>query len=195
MYCGHTCMMVAVDVQATAQAFIRLFESPDLRRRMGEAGRERARAVYDWAAIIPRYEALWARQDELRRSQGANLPPRLAHPWPARMDPFHAFAVYPTHHLTPQTVLTLAEPSVQAAQERVSGWRKLAMVDFARDVLPTEAETAAALAAGEGGPRPAAQWVDWAPPERQAHLLRGLACLVKLGALAVVPEAPPGAET
>jgi len=53
MYCGHTCMMVAVDVQATAQAFTRLLESPDLRRRMGEAGRQRAREVYDWAAIIP----------------------------------------------------------------------------------------------------------------------------------------------
>jgi glycosyltransferase involved in cell wall biosynthesis len=195
MYCGHTCMMVAVDVQATAQAFTRLFESPDLRRRMGEAGRQRAREVYDWAAIIPRYEALWAGQDGLRRSQGANLPPRLAHPWPARMDPFHAFAVYPTRHLTPKTMLTLAEPSVQAAQERVRVWRKLAMVDFARDVLPTEAETDALLAAAEAGPRPAAQCVDWASPERQAHLLRGLAWLVKLGVLAVVPEVPTGADT
>jgi hypothetical protein len=195
MYCGHTCMMVAVDVQATAQAFTRLFESPDLRRRMGEAGRQRAREVYDWAAIIPRYEALWAGQDGLRRSQGANLPPRLAHPWPARMDPFHAFAVYPTRHLTPKTMLTLAEPSVQAAQERVRVWRKLAMVDFARDVLPTEAETDVLLDAGGPGPRPAAEWVARAPAVRQAHLLRGLAWLVKLGVLAVVPEVPTGADT
>jgi hypothetical protein len=162
---------------------------------MGEAGRQRAREVYDWAAIIPRYEALWAGQDGLRRSQNANLPPRLAHPWPARMDPFHAFAVYPTRHLTPKTMLTLAEPSVQAVQERVRVWRKLAMVDFARDVLPTEAETDALLAAAEAGPRPAAQCVDWASPERQAHLLRGLAWLVKLGALAVVPEVPTGADS
>lgn len=42
MYCGHSCMLVAVDVAATTQAFIRLFESPQLRRQMGEAGRERA---------------------------------------------------------------------------------------------------------------------------------------------------------
>jgi hypothetical protein len=111
------------------------------------------------------------------------------------MDPFHAFAVYPTRHLTPKTMLTLAETSVQAGQERVRVWRKLAMVDFARDVLPTEAETEALLAAAEGGPRPAAQCVDWAPPDRQAHLLRGLACLVKLGVLAVVPEVPTGADT
>jgi hypothetical protein len=194
-YCGHTSMMVAVDVQATAQAFTRLLESPDLRRRMGEAGRQRAREVYDWAAIIPRYEALWAGQDGLRRSQSAHLLPRLAHPWPARMDPFHAFAVYPTRHLTPKTMLTLAEPSVQAVQERVRVWRKLAMVDFARDVLPTEAETDALLAAAEAGPRPAAQCVDWASPERQAHLLRGLAWLVKLGVLAVVPEVPTGADS
>jgi hypothetical protein len=61
--------------------------------------------------------------------------------------------------------------------------------------LPTEAETDALLAAAEAGPRPAEQCVDWASPERQAHLLRGLAWLVKLGVLAVVPEVPTGADS
>lgn len=104
MYCGHACTVVAVDVEATAQAFARLFASSELRQQMGQAGRQRAREVYDWAVIIPQYEALWAQLGELRKAQAPALKP-LPHPWPARMDPFHAFAGYPTALLTPQTVL------------------------------------------------------------------------------------------
>jgi hypothetical protein len=190
MYCGHTCSLVAVDVQAAARAFTRLFESRELRLQMGEAGRQRAREVYDWAAIMARYEALWAQQDELRRTQAASLPPPLPHPWPARMDPFHAFVVYPTQALTPHTVLALAHPSLPAAQAHARACRALAMVDFAREVLPTEAETLAMLEAAAGGPRPAAELLTWAPAQRQAFLLRSLATLVKLGVLAASPTPP-----
>jgi hypothetical protein len=80
----------------------RLFTSPELRRQMGEAGRTRARAVYDWAVIIPQYEALWAELDARRKKESPSPSP-LAHPWPARMDPFCAFAAYPTQTLTQQT--------------------------------------------------------------------------------------------
>jgi alpha-maltose-1-phosphate synthase len=190
MYCGHTCLMVAVDVQAAAQAFTRLFESRELRLQMGEAGRQRAREVYDWAAIMARYEALWAQQDELRRTQAASLPPPLPHPWPARMDPFHAFAVYPTQALTPHTVLALAHPTLPAAQAHARACRALAMVGFAREVLPTEAESLAMLEAAAGGPRPAGELVAGAAPARQPFLLRTLATLVKLGLLAVSPSLP-----
>jgi hypothetical protein len=186
MYCGHTCSLVAVDVRATALAFERLFKAPDLRRQMGEAGRARAQAVYDWKAVMGQYEALWARQDELRRAQAEAVAPPLKHPWPARMDPFHAFAAYPTQLLTPQTLLGLAEPSLQAAKDRVRAWRALAMVDFAHEVLPTEAETQEVLEAAAAGPRPAAELVAAAARARQAFLLRSLTWLVKLGVLTVI---------
>jgi starch synthase len=58
LYCGHTCSLVAVDVQATAKAFERLFTNPALRQQMGEAGHERARSVYDWKPIFGQYEQL-----------------------------------------------------------------------------------------------------------------------------------------
>jgi glycosyltransferase involved in cell wall biosynthesis len=70
MYCGHTCSLVSVDIETAAQAFIKLIASPELRAEMGAAGRQRARQVYDWSVIIPRYEALWSQLTELRETQG-----------------------------------------------------------------------------------------------------------------------------
>ncbi|MFZ2854850.1 MAG: glycosyltransferase family 4 protein [Rhodocyclaceae bacterium] len=182
MYCGHACSLVAVDVQATTQAFVKLFESPELRRQMGEAGRQRACEVYDWAAIIPQYEALWAQLTEIRMVQGKDLKP-LAHPWPARMDPFHAFAAYPTKLLMPETVLGLVDADAATALQRTLAYRQLAMVDFAKVVLPTEGEIRAVFATAATGAKPAAELVAAIPPERQAVVFRSLVWLVKLGVL------------
>lgn len=198
MYCGHTCSLVAVDVQATAAAFTRLFSSPELRRQMGEAGRQRAVAVYDWKPIIGQYEALWAKQTEMRLAAKAesdkNAVQPLAHPWPARMDPFHAFASYPSQSLTPQTRLALVDADADVALTRALAYRQLAMVDFAKAILPTEAEIRAVLTAAANGPKAAGELVASLPTERQAFVLRSLVWLVKLGVLKVVAqEASPGA--
>ncbi len=184
MYCGHTCSLVAVDVQAAAQAFERLFESPALRQRMGQAGRMRAAQVYDWSAIIAQYETLWARLGEIREAQAGSLKPP-AHPWPARMDPFHAFAAYPTRTLTPQTPLALVDADADTALARTRAMRTLAMVDFAKAILPAEPEIQAVLQAAAAGPRAAGELVAGLPPERQAFVFRGLAWLAKLGVLRV----------
>ena len=182
MYCGHACSLVAVDVEASTQAFARLFASPELRRQMGDAGRQRARALYDWAAIIPQYETLWAQLDELRRTQSQDLKP-LPQPWPARMDPFHAFAGYPTFTLSAETMLGLVDEDLQTAVQRAQAYRKLAMVDFAKLVLPADGELEALLSAAAHGPSPAASLVAGLPKERQPFAFRSLAWLVKMGVL------------
>jgi hypothetical protein len=184
MYCGHTCSLVAVDVQATTQALVRLFEAPALRATMGEAGRQRARACYDWAAIIPQYEALWAQLTVVRQTQAQHLR-QLPHPWPARMDPFHAFAVYPTQQLTEQTILALADSSADTAITRALAYRQLAMIDFAKVVLPTEAEIRHVLSAAASGPKTAMALIIQISAERQAFVFRGLVWMVKLGVLQV----------
>lgn len=184
MHCGHTCLLVAVDVHATASAFVKLFESPELRRQMGEAGRQRAREVYDWAAIIPQYEALWAQLNEIRQARAKDLKPS-PHPWPARMDPFHAFASYPTQTLTPQTVLRLVDEDAGTALKRTMAYRQLAMIDFAKVILPTEAELQAVLQVAAAGPQAALDLIFHITAERQAFVFRGLVWLVKLGVLKV----------
>lgn len=190
MYCGHTCSLVAVDVQATAAAFARLFNSPELRNKMGEAGRKRAVEVYDWKPIIGQYEALWAKQTEMRLAAMAQTdqnpvkPP--AHPWPARMDPFHAFDSYPSQSLTPQTRLALVDADANVAITRALAYRQLAMVDFAKVILPSEAEVRAVLQTTTSTGA-ALEWVQAIAEDRRPFVFRALAWLIKLGVLRVCP--------
>jgi glycosyltransferase involved in cell wall biosynthesis len=186
MYCGHTCSLVAVDVDAAELAFCRLFTSSALRRQMGEAGRQRARELYDWSTIIPQYEALWTQQTELRKAQAGALLP-TAHPWPARMDPFAAFSSYPTRQLTLQTVLGLKDVDVTTAMRRFSDYRQLAMVSFASLVLPMETELQAVLEAAADGPKSAAELVNSFTVERRPFVFRTLAGLIKMNILKEYP--------
>ncbi len=183
MYCGHACSLVAVDVDAAAQAFIKLFASKELRKQMGEAGRVRARQVYDWSVIIPQYEALWAHLNQLRSAQAKDIKP-LTHPWPARLDPFHAFASYPTQTLAPATLLVRTDPDANTALARTLSYRQLAMVDFAKAALPSDEELQMVLNAASQ-PKPAFELIATLPPERQAFVFRSLVWLVKLGVLKV----------
>lgn len=49
-----------VDVMELADRIGRLAGDAEMRRRMGETGRRRAKALYDWPRVIAQYEALWA---------------------------------------------------------------------------------------------------------------------------------------
>lgn len=184
MYCGHACSLVAVDGRAATEAFAALFNDPDLRRRMGDVGRARAREAFDWAVIIPRYEALWAELNGLRADQG----PRLAtptHTWPARMDPFHAFAAYPSAVLTAQSELTLVDRDLVLARQRLAQRQGLAMVQFAKWVMPSAEELEHVLSVAASGPKPAAALVQELPTERQAFVFRALVWLIKIGVLKI----------
>jgi alpha-maltose-1-phosphate synthase len=186
MYCGHACSLVAVDVEAAAQAFVRLFDSSELRKKMGDQGRQRAREIYDWEKIIPRYEDLWKNLNEIRKAEASKLK-ALVHPWPARPDPFHAFAVYPTKVLTPETRLELGTGNLETAVQKVNTFRQLSMVNFARLVLPEEAEVTAVLEAAAASQVIAIDLIKNVPEHRRAFVFRSLVWLVKLGILKVCP--------
>ena len=187
MYCGLSCSLVMIDIEQTARAFRQLFASPELRRRLGASGRERARQVFDWAAIIPQYEALWTQLDSLRRQDANQATP---HPWPARMDPFHVFGAYPTLTLTPATVFKLTVPDLAVTREDFARRSRLRMVSFAAPILPSEAECQAVLQALAQGPQAAGLLLRDIPRERQPYVFRGLAWLAKIGVIAPVFDDP-----
>jgi len=188
MYCGHTCSLVSVDIDQAANAFVRLFESSALRQTMGGAGRQRAQQVYDWKVIIGQYEALWAEQQRVRLAalQNTKTPPdKLAHPWPARMDPFYAFASYPTQTLKSSTVLCLADGDLETALARLQTYQAMAMVSFAKGIMPTDPEMTALLSQAATGPQAAMSLVQHIDDARKPFVFRTLAWLLKLGVLKV----------
>ena len=193
MYCGHCSTLVAVASESLTQAFVDLFQSPELRKRMGEAGKKRATQEYDWRRIIPRYEELWDEQTKMRLSarkareeQAASGRASKLPVWPARLDPTVAFAHYPTQHLTLSTQLTLTAPTAADALCKLADYKKLSMVNYAVYIFPTEGELQSVFkCAEEHLPNSCAAEDLLSDIEvyRRPYVLRSLSWLCKLGLL------------
>ncbi|MFL5294854.1 MAG: glycosyltransferase family 4 protein [Phenylobacterium sp.] len=101
---------VALDLGALRARLGELVANAGLRRRLGDAGRARARETFDWSVVFKSYQALWAEQDAIRR-RAAEAPETRA--WlaraprrsPAHMGPFDTFANFPTRHVVAQTIV------------------------------------------------------------------------------------------
>ncbi|MFC3087332.1 glycosyltransferase family 4 protein [Tabrizicola soli] len=99
-YVGQLAALTRLDVGALAGALTALATDPDLRARMGAAGRARARALYDWRVVIPQIQALWAEQVAMlahaRRRPDPRHAPLDAALIPTGPAPDLMFAAYPT---------------------------------------------------------------------------------------------------
>ncbi|MCU0934693.1 MAG: glycosyltransferase family 4 protein [Gammaproteobacteria bacterium] len=191
---GHAAMAVAVDVDACAQALATLMVDPALRRRMGDSGRARARAVYDWKVVVAAYEALW-RELALRRtaaSEGAE-PQGRRRGHPLCDDPFYTFGHYPTIWLGEETLLGAGEAAgFERLQEGWStafgaGWR-----------APQETLAAVTRAIAEGEPLTVGEILrrfGGGQPLPMARLRRGLAYLLKFDVLRLARVPPPADST
>src|SRR5690606_535731 len=104
-YVSATAQYTAIDLAEATAAISVLVENADYRRGLGERAKQRAREVFDWKAIIPQYQALWAEQNA-RRLRAPRAAPVLANPF--RPDPFTLFAAYPTDHVTHAWQVSLA---------------------------------------------------------------------------------------
>jgi glycosyltransferase involved in cell wall biosynthesis len=59
---GETGLLVpSGDAATLARAVESLIRDPELRRKLGQAGQQRARALFSADVIVPRYEALYRR--------------------------------------------------------------------------------------------------------------------------------------
>ena len=104
-YIGSLSNLVTVDYDAAAVAYERLIKNPDLRRRMGEEGRRRARNLFDWQVVVGQYQAL---AEELRRRRKAATEP-LAFPAfrrnPKMLDPLTLFGHFASCNFGEDNVL------------------------------------------------------------------------------------------
>lgn len=106
-YCGTAAQMTAIDVQQATDALWQLYRSPDLRHKMGAAGRERILTTFDWQQVIKLYDDLW---DELSKRRLA-VNPRQMKPItsiPLLADPFLTYQGFATEILQPHHQLSLS---------------------------------------------------------------------------------------
>jgi glycosyltransferase involved in cell wall biosynthesis len=108
-YVGAVAQHTAVHVGRAADALVRLVDSPELCRRLGEAGQQRARELFDWPVVVSQYNALFAELAE-RRAQAitASASEVLTRIQPSRGDPFADFRGFATTVLDPALRLRLA---------------------------------------------------------------------------------------
>ena len=183
-FCGTTSQLVSVDIDAATKAFERLFADPALRQRMGMAGQARARQDFDWKTVIARYEALWEDLAEERRS-APDLPPRAPtrHAWPARLDPFTAFASYPTGFVDEETCLVRI-PGKTA--ENLREIRGLASFALGSRMMPSDPIlTAAFEAIPTNRPTPLHE-ITWPATVSSRDQLRIAAWLLKTGTVRAI---------
>lgn len=61
-YLSQLSALTRIDIGALTRALVDLGTNADLRARLGAAGQERARRLYDWSVVIPQMQALWGEQ-------------------------------------------------------------------------------------------------------------------------------------
>jgi glycosyltransferase involved in cell wall biosynthesis len=117
-YAGAVAQHTAVHVGRAGAALAALIQSPELRRRMGLAGRARVREIYDWPVVVRQIHAL---TDELAAVRAAAADPAcsVGHD-PVKGDPFRAFAGFASRTLTADTRLAAA-PGVAMEAVRDAG--------------------------------------------------------------------------
>lgn len=192
-YCGKACQFTSVDPGAAASMFRTLISDPDLRRRMGAAGRARARDTYDWRVIITQYQTLFAelkQRREITKEESAPASPGLPH-WPLRADPFRSFSHYPTHQLTLDCGVQAA---AGASREKIEALYADPVVRYAGTALPPLDLISTLLAdIVAKGPSLVAQLlagVDSAVD--RIHILRGLMFMAKYGLILLAAPAVSG---
>ena len=194
MYCGHTCSLIAVDIEAAALAFEKLFASKELRERMGAEGRARAEQVYDWRVIIAQYEGLWAEQQRLRmEAQKASRPVNSDKVnllntalWPARLDPFYAFGSYSTFTYSDNDLIGLVHSDVNLAISLMNTYSNLKMINYATYVLPPIDLANKIIMIVSSQPLTVEKLLNQFNTENKQQINRHLYWLIKYGILKIV---------
>jgi glycosyltransferase involved in cell wall biosynthesis len=178
-YIGHTSQCVAVDVEAAAAAIARLATDAGLRRRMGAAGRKRARDTFDWSVVIRAYQDLWRDLAERRQGETETVPPSPGlPPCPLRADPFRLFAGYPSAAIEPDTAVVLTPGRRAADFPAISG---VELSAYARALFAGDEDCVRLLDhLGEHGETRIRTLMELFPANERGKILRTVAWLAKL---------------
>lgn len=189
LYTGVSSQLIGVDLAATVEALVSLIQEPELRQRMGAAGRERARERFDWQVVIRAYQELWQELAQIRSQAAMSAPRGQGRPaFPLRADPFDSFASYPTRTIEATTTVTL---SGLVGREAVADLRASPLNNFAQGWIGSPALGEALIDRLGQGPATIAELVEVAKPASPIATRRTIAWLHKMGVVAFPPVAAP----
>jgi glycosyltransferase involved in cell wall biosynthesis len=181
-YTWATTASTAVDLSQLVGALSALLADADLRRRMGESGKARARDAYDWARIYDQYGDLWGELDR-RREHALSDPDELAR---LRMaprgvsaypDPFTLFSHYSSALITPSTRARLIPGATAGLFARLTRGAMFRNSDLGDEALGS---VWAQVLAGAHSPRSAAV----AAGRSDGEAIRAFGLLAKMGLIA-----------
>ena len=181
-YIGNASQLVAVDVGSCVTSLERLVMNKDLRLSMGEAGRKRAREMFDWPVIIRAYQELW---DELatRRQRATDTTGRVPSCHPLREDPFSVFGQYASCTLDGNCIIDLGP---NATSQRLRQISAMPMNGFAAHLLCSEQERVALIdAIADEAPLLVGDLLERVTPDRRAIYRRTLGWLAKMDVIRV----------
>lgn len=102
-YCAAVSAMTEIDMGDMKAKILALASNPDLRARMGAAALHRVKSLYDWKAVIPQMQALWAEQIARKKAASARAFRIRGFSLPVGPSPTLLFAGYPTETASPLT--------------------------------------------------------------------------------------------
>lgn len=178
-FIGTVCLMTEVEVDAAAQAIWRLAASPDMRRRMGAAGQARARTVYDWSAVVPRYQELWSELAEIR-AVAPEAPQAPSGPAPVLEDPTTVFAGFASHRFDGDTLVTAVRDPEAIGRLLANG-----MTNFTPGLVLDTEGCEALKARLAGGVTRLSDLAETVPANTRARLMRTVIWLAKFGAVSL----------
>ncbi|MBW8814996.1 MAG: glycosyltransferase family 4 protein [Caulobacterales bacterium] len=178
-YVGAVAQHTAVHIGRAAEALAQLIRSPDLRARMGAAGRRRVAETFDWPVVARQIHALTDELAELRAA--AAEPAHRTLDDPVRDDPFRAFAHFATDQLTLDTWLRPAPGATAAAVRAAPSVQLDGAFPGARASPELCAQAFEAIAAA--GALRVRDVLAAFPVQERRRLEMGLAWMAKLGVL------------
>ncbi|HZZ70347.1 MAG TPA: glycosyltransferase family 4 protein [Phenylobacterium sp.] len=184
-YVGAAAQLTAIDFAQATQAISALATNPDLRRRLGAQAQARARSVFDWSAVVPQYQALWAEQNA-RRGALESAPPVMNDPF--RPDPFRLYASYPTRHPAQDWRVTLSPGMTWPAAKAVLS---SPLATYGAINRPTVQEVEQLLAWLETRPEGGAlsEVAELFPAGRRPAISRGVLWIARFGVIELRPPA------
>lgn len=139
-YCGLNAQMTAIDIQSCVNALWQLFNSTELRKQMGEAGRQRVVNHYDWKQVMKQYDDLWDSMTSMRLAARPEKKYPIMSP-PMIADPFLTFANYPSATLQPTHLLRLSGVAHERLNEIENnhlahfGWQQRLPLQYLQAIL------------------------------------------------------------